>query len=95
MTNTPQTATDLRNAFLSGSRSATDIVEEHLEAIEARDGILDAFLTEFPEGLYAALAQARLRVPMTAEALGGIAADVAIVEALRRAALDEAVGGSC
>ena len=50
MTDKPQAAQDLNNAFLSGSRTATDIVEEHLHAIESRNPRLDAFLTVMADG---------------------------------------------
>ncbi len=45
MTDLPQTAVALREAFLSGSRTAESIVEEHLALIAERDPAVDAFLT--------------------------------------------------
>jgi aspartyl-tRNA(Asn)/glutamyl-tRNA(Gln) amidotransferase subunit A len=45
MSQAPKTAVELRDAFLSGERSAHDIVEEHLSLIGEREPAVDAFLT--------------------------------------------------
>ncbi|MCK4283252.1 MAG: Asp-tRNA(Asn)/Glu-tRNA(Gln) amidotransferase GatCAB subunit A, partial [Candidatus Brocadiae bacterium] len=45
MANSPSTAVALREAFLSGRRSAESIVEEHLALISEREPAVDAFLT--------------------------------------------------
>ncbi len=45
MAEKPRTARAIREAFLSGERSAEEIVEEHLELIARREPAVDAFLT--------------------------------------------------
>lgn len=45
MSDGPRTAAELRESFVSGQRTAESIVEQHLEAIRAREPGVDAFLT--------------------------------------------------
>ncbi len=45
MNHTPRSAIDIRETFVSGERSALEIVEEHLAAIAEREPRVDAFLT--------------------------------------------------
>jgi aspartyl-tRNA(Asn)/glutamyl-tRNA(Gln) amidotransferase subunit A len=45
MAEEPETAVALRDDFLSGARSAEDIVREHLDRIAAREPDVDAFIT--------------------------------------------------
>ncbi len=45
MAEAPATASEIRDAFLSGEQSAEDMVSEHLARIEEREEAVDAFLT--------------------------------------------------
>ena len=59
------TAVELAADVRSGRRSAVDVIDEHLDRIDARDGDIHAFVTDAapPRGFAEACARANVAIP--------------------------------